>query len=92
MSLRIRWNIMGRGEWGFPEQYKCYFSYEGKGDGGRDLGSGLFLWARHNSRMEVGILNRGHRARLKKKMGLGLLIRRSGCGVARPSEEMDLIN
>ncbi len=32
ISLGIGWNLVGRGEWGFPKQYKGYFSYEGRGD------------------------------------------------------------
>jgi hypothetical protein len=32
MSLGIGWNIVGRGEWGFPKQYKRYLSCEGRGN------------------------------------------------------------
>jgi hypothetical protein len=33
MSVGIGWNIVGRGEWGFPKQYRGYLSCEGRGDG-----------------------------------------------------------
>lgn len=77
MSLGIKCSTVGRGEWGFLEQYRVVFPVRG---GGWGLGSGLFLWARHGSCKDVVVPSEGHGARLKKKMGLGLLARRSGYG------------
>ncbi len=58
---------MGRGEWGFLEQYRAAFPVRG---GGWGLGSGLLLQARHGSCEDVGVPGEGHGARLKKTNGV----------------------
>jgi hypothetical protein len=62
-----------------------------KGGGTRPRNN-LFMWATCSNCEEVRILNGRHRARLKKKMGLGLLARGSDCGVVESNEQVGLLN
>jgi hypothetical protein len=84
MSPRIGCSTAGRGEWGSLGQYRGCLPARG---GGRSLRNGLFPQVGCGSCGEVGVPSRRCRVGLKKKgMGLGLLARGPGCGVAGPSE------